>query len=63
MPASAPLDYLLCPQFIDKTHVYFGDVLLSLTMVYLICATQGYEPKVCLEMANKYLITNKSESS
>ena len=46
--------FILFHHFIDKIHVYFGVLLLS---VYLYSATQSYEPKVSVKVGNKYFIT------
>ena len=83
MPASALLDYILCPtgpgaptaigqgcprawrayyfiilfhHFIDKSLVYFGDLSLQVTMLYLFSAKQYYEPNVCVEVVTTYFI-------
>ena len=42
--------------FEKKIHVYFGDLLLSVPIVYLISSTQCYEPTEWVGRSGKQII-------
>ena len=46
--------FILFDHFIEKMYVYFGELLLKVTMLYIFSAKQYYEPNVCAEVVTTY---------